>query len=347
MKPITGWLLQCVAWRYNDPRMNYTCYFALLVMLSSIVTQAEEVVPRICWFAPPPGLERYTERNDPGDDPFSMRSKAVTFQPAGVGQADFRALSVCVRVVGASIGEGKVISIKPVSDQELKKAMPVALGPGSPTNSFKVEETTLAGQRALKIHRAAPCAADSFWVRVRPNQVLEVQLTGANEELLASVRPWFTALKIQVSDKPDPPPVLPLAKNRMQLGFTQAQMRESCGEPIQVSLPHETYITDQYVVSICYADAANYIDYIKVRDPQKAGTATNRKDLLAQLLPISKAEAEKLLEGQKGGGKLNWSPAGEALWRRADGAMAALHDNCLTIATADLWPSISFSKPPK
>jgi hypothetical protein len=322
--------------------MRQTPYLILLVALSCIASQAEEVFPRICWFDVPPKLERYTEINDPGDDPFSMRSKAITFQPAGVGQSDFRALSVCIRLVGASIGQGKVVSIKPISDEQLKSAMPAAVAPNSATNSLKVEETKLAGQRALKMHRATSPAMDIFWIRVRPNQVLEVQLIGASEALLASARPWLSALRVQVSDKPDPRPVLQLAKNRMQLGLTQAEMRERCGEPTEVAGPHETYVTDQYLVSIGYSDTVNYIDYIKVRDPQKAGTALNQQELSEQFLPMTKAEAQKLLQGLEAAGGLAWSPAGEDRWKRADGAMAGLHDKALTIATADLWPRIHF-----
>jgi hypothetical protein len=327
--------------------MKLSPYLIQLATLLCCASRADEVIPRICWFDPPPHVESYGERNDPGDNPFDMRSKAVTFQPQGVRQSDFRALAICTRLVGASIGEGKVVSINPISDEQLKSAMAAEIVPGGPTNLTQVEETKLAGQRALKIHRATTMLTETYWVRVRPNQVLEVSLFGANEALLASIRPWLSSLKINVSDKPDPLPPLPLAKNGMQLGLTEEQMRERCGEPCQFSGPNETYVTDRYLVTVFYHDTADLIAYAKVRDPQKAGRALNQKEVLAQLLPMTSAEAETLLQGQRGTESLNWSRVGEDQWKRTDGAMARLYENSLTLATADMWPKIEFSKPQK
>jgi hypothetical protein len=261
-----------------------------------------------------------------------------------------------LRLVGVTMGNGKIITIKPISDSELKDEMTKEVFNRSGINSAKVEETTLAGRKGLKAHKATPWYADVYWVKVRPNKVLEVSLRASSEADLDLVRPWLRRLKIKVADKPDASTV-PLATNRMQLGLTQTEIHERCGEPFfAASLTQELYVTERYIVQVGYGDTANLISFVKVRDPQKVVAASfpeelpglrlpvKPDELFKQRVPMTKTEAEELLQRQVGVSNLTWSASGDNRWKRSDGAMAALQDTYLTVATAEVWPKLIFQK---
>ena len=144
------------------------------------------------------------------------------------------------------------------------------------------------------------------------------------------------------------PPPVKLAKDEMQLGFTQDETRKQCGEPLIYPGGDEYYITDKYLILDVYAGAGNklgYISYSKVRDSQKAAVAIKSCEPLdSQILPMTKAEAEKILKRQTDNKKFIWSPASDDRWKRSDGAMAKLTSTELAIATAGVWPNLHFQK---
>jgi hypothetical protein len=136
--------------------MKFRILLSLFALLFSGIARGEEVIPKTCWIDPPPELERLGGRNDPGDNPFSMQSKEIVFRPANVNPSNYRALNISVRTVGASIGDGKVVTINPVSDAQLKEAMAEATidtHDTRVTNTPVVKETTLAGQKSLKVYK--------------------------------------------------------------------------------------------------------------------------------------------------------------------------------------------------
>jgi hypothetical protein len=143
-----------------------------------------------------------------------------------------------------------------------------------------------------------------------------------------------------------PPPVR-LAKDAMRLGISQDEARKLCGEPLDVTGPNETYITEKYLISICFDAASNYklalVSYAKVRDPQKAVAASSREVLTALMQPLAISEARAILQRHTEQGTLRWISAGDKRWKRSDGAMAALTKGGLTIATAEMWPRLRFN----
>ncbi|HMP83976.1 MAG TPA: hypothetical protein PKA41_14855 [Verrucomicrobiota bacterium] len=159
------------------------------------------------------------------------------------------------------------------------------------------------------------------------------------EELVASLK----TIKIRST----PPPVK-LANDAMRLGISQHEARKLCGEPLHVSGPNETYITQKYLIDVCYdgasSDKSGLISYAKVRDPQSAAAVQSREALAAQIQPLATSEAQAILERHTDQGKLKWTSAGDKRWRRSDGAMAALTKNGLTIATAEMWPRLRFNE---
>jgi hypothetical protein len=167
------------------------------------------------------------------------------------------------------------------------------------------------------------------------------------DRLVASLR----SVKIRST-----PPAVKLAKDGMQLGFTQDDARKLSGEPIIVAGPNEYYITEKYLIYIDYPGPENrhigMISYSKIRDAQKAAAsmiAVSNGELpmnsfTTQTLPMTKVEAENILQTKTSGGKFTWSSAGDDEWKRSDGAMAKFTSEGLTIATAGVWPNLRFQK---
>jgi hypothetical protein len=319
--------------------MNYRIYCILVSLCFWGLARGEELIPGICWFDSPPNWERINEGNDPGDNPFSMRSKVIVFQ-SGTG-ADFNFISFSMRLVGATLGEGKVVTIKPISDEELKQAMAIELIHKRGTNAPTVEETTLAGQRTLKFHTPHD---DHYWVRVRPNRVLEIHLHAPSEPHLVEVQGWLSSLNIQVSDKPDPRPLAKLVNDEIRIGMDQSEVFRFCGKPLMVG----GYLTEKYFIYVEASPTVNFINYTKVSDAQKIPADVTIPELQRKFLPFPIAEAKEILKrntgGNTGDGKFSWSSAGKNRWKRSDGVMAGLDSKGFTIATAEVWPHLHFNE---
>ena len=297
-------------------------FLALVWIWSLWIVTAEEVIPGICWFDPPPGLSHSVERNDPGDNSFSLSTKAVTYESLGDQPSNYRLMSFSVRFVGAELGEGKVLRVRPITDDELKQMMPetVAL---QVTNQPSAVEASLAGKPAFEVARPAPGPVRIFWVRVRPNKVLEIRLAAANQVLLDSMKPLLSAIKIEVSDKPELRGPLKLAQGGMQLGWTHEQVHERCGSALEESPLHERFLTKHYFIGVHYTDGVAMVTYGKITDTEKAWNTLDPRELWAQFVPLSHGEAERLLESQRGPQQLKWETDGSDQWKRADGAKAS------------------------
>jgi len=333
-----------------------TFVVAILGFLNLFIgfAQGEEVIPRICWFDPPPELERLGERNDPGDNPFSMQSKAIVFSPNNVNPSNYQALNISLRTVGASIGNGKVVTLNPVSDAQLKEAIITATTDTRATNSPKVEETSLAGQKALKVHNIISIHEidDIFWVRVRPNKVLEIRLIGATEPLLASVYQWLSSLKIRATDQPDPPPSIPLAQDETQLNLSKEEIIHRSGTVLDERGPDVILLTKDYQIIVSFLTQPNgmkgptdMILYRKISDPPKAAAvirgdpSISKKDVF---LPLNNEDIEKLLSHHNSENKFTWRKVGNNLWRRSDGAAATLQSGMFFIASPEKLPDLSW-----
>ena len=342
--------------------MKETLILALGVLFLISPIRAGEIIPGVCWFDPPAELERSGENHDPGDSPFRMQSYSIRFAPRDNSPLGYRELLISTRLIGATIGEGKRVTIKPVSDAELKTTMTSEVIFDRANNSPKVEEATLAGQKALKVHNVLSMPQvtpdgktvfyhDIYWVRVRPNYVLDVHLIGTSEAALAKVHEWLASLKIQVSDKPDPERPVKLGKDAASLGLTRGEVRERCGDFAMQGPSDDAFLTSNLFISVGFSgrdNTANSIGYAKIGDPQKVGDALlkgERRDLIPLLLPMKPEEVQQILQRHTDNGKLTWAAAGPNRWKRSDGAMAAfIAGKRLTIASAELWPNLHFQE---
>ncbi len=183
---------------------------------------------------------------------------------------------------------------------------------------------------------------DPVWLR---SSIFSVHVTAEKRATFDKLVASLKTVKIRST----PPPVK-LAKDAMRLGITQDETRKLCGEPLDVTGPNETYITEKYLIEIRFDAASNdklaLISYAKVRDPQKAAAAADsgREALAGQIQPLALSEAQAILQRHTDQGKLKWVSAGDKRWKRSDGAMAALTKNGLTIATAEMWPRLRLSE---
>lgn len=321
--------------------MNRGLWLVVSSLLLVNFARGEELIPDICWFDAPPGMERFVEPNDPGDNPFSMESKAVVFQ-SGNQPGNFSDIAFSIRFVGITIGPGKISKVSPVSDEQLKSLMTSEINRGN-TNAVRVEETTLAGQKALKIHSPL---YDFYWVRVRPNKVVAIRLHGGNETLLNSVRAKLSSLKIKVSDKPESV-FGSLGKDAVQLGMSSDEAHRLCGRPFEHSGTEEFYISAKYLIEVRFQggqfdpnDRASFISYTRLRDSEKFLEAPSRESFKGQIEPLDDTSIKEILARQTNDGKLKWASVAKNRWKRSDGAMAALTNNALVITTAQYWPNV-------
>jgi hypothetical protein len=315
--------------------------------------RGEEVIPRICWFAPPPELERLVQNNDPGDNPFSMQSKAVTFRPRHISPSNYQAVSFSLRRIGVSIGNGKVLTLTPVSDAQLKDAILAATIDPRGSNGPKVEETSLANQKALKVHSLAAVREDIFWVRVRPNVVLEIRLSGATDSLLAGVYQWLPGLKIGVSDQPDPPPPAPLAQDETQLNLSQEEIIQRSGNVLDPRGPDIVLLTKDYLIIVSFLTrpngtkgGADIIMYQKISNPDYAAAALRgdpafpkKKDLFQSM---NSEDIQKLLGHHTEEKKLTWHQVGDNHWKRSDDAEATLQSGIFFIVAPEKLADLSW-----
>ena len=191
------------------PKLLILC----IVVTSALPAFSADLIPGICTFDPPANLQRGEENHDPGDSPFRMQSYAIRYTPkddsfiGNNGTGTYRELNVSVRAVGMTIGEGKRVTTSPVSDDTLKQIMAEQVIAKNATNAPKVEETTFAGHKALKVRNVVPMPQvtpdhktvfifENIWVRVKPNQVLSVQKVALNDKMLETISEWLKTFKV-------------------------------------------------------------------------------------------------------------------------------------------------------
>ena len=95
-----------------------------------------------------------------------------------------------------------------------------------------------------------------FWPQnsVRPNSgIFSIYVAAENRATFDKLVASLKSVKIRKT----PPPVK-LAKDGMLLGFTQDEARKQCGEPFSITGPNEYYITDKYLIYVCYDAGSNY-----------------------------------------------------------------------------------------
>ena len=278
---------------------------------------------------------------------FEFRSEGTT---NGYAQVTFQVSSIMMLFNNVS----EIPKEAPKTISDLKKIIDTTSQNDHQSTNYSTTAIKFDGMDAIyntrPISNAGPAKwygrVTFFWPQnsVRPKMsIFSIHVTAENRATFDKLVASLKSVKIRKT----PPPVK-LAKDGMLLGFSQDETRKQCGEPFSITGPNEYYITDKYLIYVCYDAGSNYqlgiIQYSKVRDPQKTVVAMGNGSLDGQILQMTKAEAEKILKTQTNDGKLIWSFEGDGQWKRSDGAMAKLTRTDLTIATAGVWPNLHFQK---
>lgn len=323
------------------------------------------LLPEGVTYDPPPFLTAFQPHHDPGDDPLSNRAEFIEYLANDNRETHFRQLCIAVSRPGMKIGQGYRVTFDPVTDQDLIKIMEGKCT-GRATNSPKVEPTTVAGRKALRmkcvvpmpqIHEGIIFTFEHIWVPVGPNEVIELTLVGSDEELLKSVRYSLSTLKI-APRKPVPPPtetpVPQTAKLAVRIGMERSAVSKESGKPI-VSYPsYDFYFTGEYFVSVSYnlstatMPAVDSISYFRSADPKKLMAAVRdarSENIGATLVEMTEEEIARFLSQQSmtaDGSKSEWKKVKEDRWKRADEARAGYDkkNKTLIIATKELWEKL-------
>ena len=116
-----------------------------------------------------------------------------------------RQINVNLRTIGFTIDEGKRITYRSLTDEDVRNEMRLLMKSGRATNVSEIVETKLGGQPALLLN-SIPVAADDqknaathfelFWVRYQTNQVIEVMLIAHSRTNLQSLNECLSKFKI-------------------------------------------------------------------------------------------------------------------------------------------------------
>jgi hypothetical protein len=187
--------------------------FLLLLGLACGPLAARDIVPGIVSFDEPPGFRGMPPHHDPGDNPFELSRTVWMYLPDDNSSQSFRQLDIGIGVVGYAIGNGKVVTFRAVSDEQLKKTL---IGPENDGRlALTFAPVVVSGRRAFRIswHRPAPTLragatlySESYYVPFEANRGVTVHLTADSEERLRGLRELLGGVHIPKDAGQIPPP---------------------------------------------------------------------------------------------------------------------------------------------
>jgi hypothetical protein len=170
-----------------------------LLVVTSAFAAPVELIPGLLSYEMPEFFHRLTPAGDPGDNPFSGKSRPIELGEPGNSPERLRQLNISIRAVGFTIGNGKRVTTTPLSFDELKKEMEQRIHYGK---SAKPQETLFAGQKAVHVTSTTQRGGlpafykDVIWVPLTPNSVLEIDPTATSPELLQTILETFKTMKL-------------------------------------------------------------------------------------------------------------------------------------------------------
>jgi hypothetical protein len=329
-----------------------------VLLLLNFFSAAEVVIPDGLEYTPPEFLAAGREPH--GDNPLSTRSSIRKYTGKdNSGASRYREMEIGAQMAGMTYGEGKRISFRTLTEEEIKKLMlETVANRMSPVP--RVEEITLAGRKAYRVnkvvtHDRVPFQFEFIWVPVHPNVIYTFNLAGTSDELMKTVRDSLPTVKILPGAAIAPwerEPKLHVANDAIRLGMLPSDAKAASGRPV-VSRQSVSYFYDgTYIIVMSYEyRAMRAVSYLKAKEPGKYLKSiandhiNNEKPDEALLQPLTAAEVDALLArhgtNPKDGAKLTWTKSKEKenRWERSDGA-AAEYDSekeMLTIATREAW----------
>jgi len=177
---------------------------------------ARDIVLGIVTFDEPSGFHGFGPHHDPGDSPFELSRTVIQYQPDDNSARSFRQFDIGIGVVGYEIGQGKRITFRALSEEELKAELLRRGGDGRVDVSLV--EVIVSNRKAFRIssHRPAPSLrpgavlySESYFIPFEPNRGVTLQLTADSEGGISGLRALLTRVSIPKDPKevrPPPPP---------------------------------------------------------------------------------------------------------------------------------------------
>lgn len=304
--------------------MTFLFRILLLASLTATGLRAEEIIPGIVRYDLPDFFTPSGARAIPPDVPVGHRMPVAEYLAAdNLQAANHRQVNFSVHITHASDAEIPAILKARSGAQPAPKAVRVGEQNGWRTDHDRPEPSFREGA----VSRNA-----TIWVRIRPDQILEVNLTAIGVELFPSLERALSGLRITPDLSVPPAQALKPATGTPRLGMERAAVRELCGPPLQKDHTSDIYYDGQYFLYADYrmpvlttlsfhkvADRAAFLEAMKVLDAEK---------VVKTLQPLSPEDLAKLLERHAvtaDGKPSPWKNLGENGWQREDGATARYH----------------------
>jgi hypothetical protein len=174
-----------------------------------------DVIPGVVSFDEPPDLRGFGPHHDPGDSPFVLSRTVIQYQPQDNSPRSFRQFDIGIGVVGYDIGQGKRITFRSLSEEELKGELSRWAGVGV---AVSVAAAVVSDRKAFRLSWHRPAEAlrpgatlytETYFVPFEPNRGVTLCLTADTEDGIAGLRTLLARVKIPKEPHeivPPPPP---------------------------------------------------------------------------------------------------------------------------------------------
>ncbi|RYD26645.1 MAG: hypothetical protein EOP87_22435 [Verrucomicrobiaceae bacterium] len=296
----------------------------LLACLTSAALKAEEIIPGIVSYDLPDFFTPSGATPIPAEVPVGHRASITAYLAADNRPAvNHRQVNFSVHITHSSDAEIPGILKARAGVQVAPKAARVG-----GQNGWRIDHD----RDEPSFREGAVSRNATIWVRIRPDRILEVNLTAVGVELFPSLEQTLSGLRITPELTVPPPQAPKAATGTPRLGMERAAVWATCGPPLRKDHTSDIFDDGEYLL---YADysmplLAN-LSFHKVSDRDaflEAMEVLDTEKVVKTLLPLSREELLKLLEkyAVAADGKPSpWKNVGENGWLREDGATARYH----------------------
>jgi len=184
--------------------------FGLFTVLFSLVAYAEDLVPGVLSFEPPAFLKALpppdSEHGEFSPDAMMGAAQIKQYQATNSSNPSSQRIDMRIRLVGATLGNGKRWTYRPLDDKALRAELQHMFQSNGVTNAPIVDEK-LGGQPAFGVSftgRPRPdeplVYSEFFWIRYESNRVIEIHLRADSPANLRSLKDSLSKLKVRRKD---------------------------------------------------------------------------------------------------------------------------------------------------
>ncbi len=180
-------------------------FLALSLALGASL-QAREVIPGVVSFDEPAGFIGSGGFHDSGDNPFELSQTITQYLSKGNSSDSFQQFDIGLGVFGYEIGNGKAVTYKKLSPDELKKeVMNVWSHASRAPNSLVIKDGVVSGRKAYiateqvpapRFRRGAIFWKEAYFIPIDENRGVTLSLTADSEERLDGLRELVKRVKI-------------------------------------------------------------------------------------------------------------------------------------------------------